>query len=756
MLWCIQSRRTMVFENLIDVEIERTIVVFGLPIVFFLAAKFADERYLGAEIIGLIFVGILAGPGVFDLLHPDEIELLATLGLVYLMFLAGLEINLDKFYTYLRESVSFGLLSFLFPQILGTIFGYYVLDLSFLAASLLAAIFSSHTLLAYDVVKEQDIVSDEAITVALSGIIVTDSLALIILGVAVASVEGSPSVAFWAQFAATLVLFFVVLWAVIPRLGRWFLRNVYVDEDDYGQFLFLLAIMLVCAALAEVAGIKDIIGAFIAGLLLGQFVSKHGVLMNRTEFVGNALFIPFFLLYVGMLVDVRMLLESTTVLGIGVAIFVLMLVGKFLASVAAGWYFGYSVHQTGAMFGLTIGQAAASLAIVIIGADAGLFDEQIVTAVVLMILGAAVVSPLAVKVAGRALEDQESQEDDTTHRVMISVSPESKYLEELLDFGMVVREDDPDVSLYTLSVVKPDDRPPADEVGDLGDIEELLSHGQYYSSGAGVPVESQRRYQREVAPTIARAVLENRITKLVIGWDGGLSRRRRTFGTIIDETLTLTNELVFVCRVRQGLEPTERVVLLLPPGIVAHDGFEEGLENVAQIANDLEANLTGIVIEDSTARFERAFRAAEPDVEWTINRPADLDIEFDASDGGGQQDDWEGTREYLRDQLAPTDLVVLLSVREGSDQWNSNLQRFPKTIARITASTESGEHSSRIAAADSGYLSKLQAPNSRFVRRYLRQPPKEDDGLTEHDAANFVIVCLREDSESSRQFLSHR
>ena len=275
----------MVLETVLDVEVDRAVLVVGIAVSLFLFTRLFEEEFQVTHVVGLILVGIIVGPGVLDVVEPEEIELLATVGLIYLMFLAGLEVDYDKFLQHRTRSVTFGLLSFLFRR----------RSAPALAITCWTSIPSRrccsqpsfpHTLLAFEVARKKGILDDEAVVVSVSGIVVTDSLALVVLAIAVATTEGAVDAAFWLQFVVTLALFFAVLWVVVPPLSRWFLKKVNIDQDGYTKFLFLMMLMLTAAFLAEVAGIKDIIGAFIAGLLVGPYVSKSGTLMNRTEFVG--------------------------------------------------------------------------------------------------------------------------------------------------------------------------------------------------------------------------------------------------------------------------------------------------------------------------------------------------------------------------------------------------------------------------------------------------------------------------------------
>ena len=647
--------------------VDDPILIFGLAMLVFLTAPLLLQRYRLPGIVGIIVVGAIVGPNALGILERDDaIVLLGEVGIVYLMFVAGLEINLARFVESRARSVTFGLLSFVVPQVAGTVVGYAVLDLSLPAAALFASIFASHTLLAYPVVSRLGIATNESVTVTIGGTILTDTLALLVLAVVVAADRGDVGLGFWLELALGLALFFVGVWLVVPRLGRWFFRTV--DQESYFEFLFVMVVLFGCAHLAEVAGVEPIVGAFLAGLVLNRLVPRSGPLMNRIEFVGNALFIPFFLLSVGMLVDVRVLAEGVDTISIALALVVLVIVTKYAAAWLTASVSGYSSDEAMTMFGLSVGQAAAALAIVLIGFDVGLFDEHVLNATILMILVVSVLSPAVVDRYGRSIARTEAERaydpGDEPQRVMVPFSRDSRYREHLLDLALIVREDDAE-PLYTLTVT----RPGAQAAADVAAIEATLEDTAAYGAAADVPVERRTRVDYNVASGIVRAALENRITTLVIGWDGAASRRQRVFGSVIDRVLVRTDQLVLVSHVREPLNTTTDVVLLLPPGIEHNEGVAEAVHHVERIADQVGATVRGVVVEGDVDRFADLFERIEPDVP----------VSFEPVD------DWSDLLDLLRDDVRDTDLVVATSARRGTMGWHAELQTLPKRVSTLTA-----------------------------------------------------------------------
>ncbi|ELY47724.1 cation:proton antiporter [Natronorubrum bangense] len=642
------------------------ILIFGLAMIVFLIAPLVLDRYRLPGIIGVILIGAVIGPNGLGVLERDEtIILLGEVGIVYLMFVAGLEINLSQFIEYKYRSLVFGLLSFVIPQVVGTVVGYYVLGLSVGTAALFAAIFASHTLLAYPVVSQLGIAKTESITATIGGTIITDTLALLVLAIVIAGAEGDLGASFWLELTVGLTLFFVGVWLLVPRIGRWFFRTV--DQESYVEFLFVMAVLFVCASLAELAGVEHIVGAFLAGLVLNRLIPESGPLMNRIEFVGTALFIPFFLLSVGMLVDVRILTAGLETLLITAALIGLVLTTKYAAAWLTAWRYGYSTAETMVMFGLSVGQAAAALAIVLIGFDAGLFGEEMLNAVVLMILIVSVISPAVVDRYGRAIVrvSAHTEYDPRTapQRVMVPFSRDSQYRDLLLDLAMIVRKAADEQPLYTVSIAQPGARAEAE----VAAIEYSLEETAAYTAGAEVPVERQTRVESNVASGIVRAALENRITTLVIGWDG-TPRHQRLFGDVIDRILIQSEQLVLVSHVRQPLNTTSEIVVILPRGIDHNDGFYEAVHTVEHLAEQIGAPIRAIVVDGNPEQFERLFGLVEPDVPATFERV----------------DNWDDVSTRLREDVDETALVVPMSARRGTMGWQSALRTLPTEIATAT------------------------------------------------------------------------
>jgi Kef-type K+ transport system membrane component KefB len=354
-------------------------VLLGLVFVVPLLA----ERVRVPPIVGLVVAGAVVGPGMLGLIERDgAVGVLGTVGLLYLMFLAGLELDLDEFSHYRRDSLRFGVLTFVVPMALG-IATAATLGFSVLAAILIASCWASHTLLTYPVFRRHGTIANRAVATSVGATIITDTAALIVLVVVARAHQGSLSAVFWASLIASLAgLAAMTLW-LMPLIGRWVFAR-YAHEQGV-RFVFVLAALFTAAALAHLAGVEPIIGAFLAGLALNRLVPNGSRLMDRIEFVGSNLLIPLFLLSVGMLIDVRLLANPRTLL-MAVVFTTVAVVSKGLAAAGAGISLGYGRVEIGTMFSLSAAQAAATLAAVVVGLQVGLIDADVVNAVVLVIL----------------------------------------------------------------------------------------------------------------------------------------------------------------------------------------------------------------------------------------------------------------------------------------------------------------------------------------------------------------------------------
>jgi hypothetical protein len=350
----------------------------------------------------------------------------------------------------------------------------------------------------------------------------------------------------------------------------------------------------------------------------------------------------------------------------------MVILTKFVASWVTGQLYEYTNDEVLGMFGLSVGQAAAALAIVQIGFDAGVpgFDQNMINAVVLMILVVSLLSPALVRRAGTALvrasETEEYDPSDTPQRVLVPVSAESEHRESLLDLAFTIRDERAEEPIHALSVVRPDQDTSTE--ADVAEAEERLTHMEEYAAGAEVPIAGHTRINHNIASGIVSATVENRISTTIIGWDGASSRGQRVFGHIIDQVLSRTSRLTLVSRIRTPINTTQRIVLVLPPGIDHNDGFYEALHTVKLLSEQTGAPIHGLAIGGNAEQYERLYGMVEPE----------------APGGFTPVKDWKTLLSVLRDEIRSQDLVVCMSARRDDMGWHSELQTLPKSISTLT------------------------------------------------------------------------
>jgi Kef-type K+ transport system membrane component KefB len=646
------------------IPIHEPVLIFALAMLVFLIAPLLFKSFRLPGMIGIILTGALIGPNALHILDRSEtIILLEEIGIVYLMFVTGLEVNINKFIEKIDRSLIFGMLSFLIPQVAGTAIGYYILNLSFPEALLFAAVVASQTLLAYPVIKRLGIVNNEAITATIGGTMLAETLALMVLAIVLSSLEGSLSTLFWINLGLGLIVLFIGSWFTVPRIARWFFSNL--TDESYFEFLFVLAVVFIVAYLAKIAGFEPIIGAFLAGLLLNRLIPNNSPLMNRIEFVGNALFIPFFLLSVGMLTNIHSFFGGGKHFILALWMIFIMFAAKLGAAWVTGLVYKYGKNQIMSMFGLSIGHAAAALAIVLIAFDAGLFDEDMVNAVVMMILVVGIISPQIVEKYGSrvAFEDKSTYNPSKEYlRIIIPFSTESTYKQPLMDLALMIRDRKSDEPLHVLSVVKYND---SNSEKNVIEAEKMLQETINYAACAEVPVKTHVRIDYNIAYGIMKAVIENRISTIVIGWDGVHSPKESAIGSITDQLLRGTEKLVLVSMIKEPLCNTKNITIIIPNGIDHNVGLYHVVDIIKRISEGTSAPVKVLVIKDNLTTYKEIFKKLSPDIP----------ISFEFLEG------WKLLSDMLRAKGdSPNELIISISTRRNTPGWHPMLHVLPRLI----------------------------------------------------------------------------
>lgn len=635
-----------------------TVVLF---IILLAPTLFARARVPG--LVGLIVAGILVGPNGFNLLQRDaSIVLFGTVGLLYIMFLAGLEIDLQDFRKNRHRSLVFGAFTFFIPQISGTLIAYYFLDFSWSSSILLASMFASHTLLVYPAISRMGLTKNEAVTVAVGGTMITDTAALLVLAIMVRSTSGSLDGQFWIQLVISFAIFVFIVLALFPRLGAWFFKHG--QGDGAAQYIFVLAVVFAAAFLAELAGVEAIIGAFLAGIALNTLIPHTSALMNRIEFVGNALFIPFFLISVGMLVDVRVLFQGTEALIVAATMIVVAVSAKWLAAFATQRVFGYSVVERNLIFSLSNSQAAATLAAVLIGFNIGLLNENVLNGTILMILVTCLLSSFVAEDAGKkqALLEGNKRPDlgEAPERILVPMAnPET--MEQLIDLATMIRNPLSPEPIYPLMIVQDDDQ--ARERVAIN--QKMLGKVVRHAAASDTSVQLVSRIDLNVASGIARAIKELMITEVVIGWNGRLTTERRIFGSVLDNLLEQSPQMIMVAKLVHPLNVTPKIVMVVPENAELETGFARWLRVILRLTKQTGSKLLCFGAEKTLNQMQTVVASHKPSVEARYRPFAD----------------WEDFLILAR-ELDKDDLFLIVSARQGTLSHNKYLDGIPGKLAK--------------------------------------------------------------------------
>ncbi len=657
-----------VYEGLFDIPalpLEEPVLVFALAMAVFLLGPLTIRRLGQPGIVGILLLGVFLGPGGTGIMdHVDAIELLGTVGLVYLLFTVGLELDLRRLKSDPGAATMFGLASFGVTFIVGIAVCLSVLGLGLWASVLLSAVFASHTLLAYPIVNQYGITDNDAVTAVFGGILFTDTLALVVLAISLGAVGDGLTIGLLVSIVLSLAILFVVVWLTVQPASRWFFRNF--NEESYFEFLFVMLVVFSAGGLAEVLDLSPILGAFIAGLALNQLIPDGGPLRNRVEFIGNAFFIPFFLLHVGMLVDLHLLFEGFSTLFVATVITGTMVLTKAISAGAIGYVQNYSTDEIGTIFGLSIGQAAAALAITLVGYDVGLFGETILNAVVLMLLFTAVLSPFVTKRFGNALALSKAVDDGDDRvedpNVLLPLSHHAEQQRRLVELSFVFKAAETTEPVHLLSVVQPDGSDDTEQA--VASTQAELERFTEIGDEAEIPVEAETRVSRNIASGIVRGSIETQADLILMGWDAQRSMQDRIFGTTIDRVLTLTRLPVLIARLGHPVNTTERIHLLLPAGIEHHEGFFEALHFAKRMSDRIGAELVVVPVGITDHQFGRLFDLVQPQIEATFS----------------PEPNWESVYQSLLVESGKDDLAVVLSPREGDVGWVPDLKRAPKRL----------------------------------------------------------------------------
>ncbi len=550
------------FRHLLEefaLPLKNPVLVFSLILLIILLSPILLRRLNIPGIIGLIISGVIIGPYGLNILEKNSaIDLFSTIGLLYIMFIAGLELDLNEFKANRNKSLLFGLLTFIIPLAIGFPVCHYLLHYDFNASFLTASMFATHTLVAYPIVSKLGVSKNQAVAVTVGGTILTDTAVLIILAVILGNKQGNLGQEFWIKLGISLTIFSAIMFLIIPRIAKWFFRKL--ESEKHSHYIFVLAVVFFGAFLAEVAGVEAIIGAFVAGLALNKLIPHSSALMNRIEFIGNSLFIPFFLISVGMLVNVRVLLSGPTALIVAGALTVVALSGKWLAALFTQLVFRYSGAQRQLIFGLSGAHAAATLAVILVGYKEKILDENILNGTIILILITCIVASFATERAAKKIIVQ--TDDDVSDLMRVNGFDNEHILlpianidriEKLLEFTIFIKDKKSVNPISILSVVSNNDEAEVNILKTRNKLEEFVRQ----ASASETKVNVITTIDHNPASGIARISREIMADIILLGWPRKVGLIDRLAFNLFCSIASRTSIASFLQRIASSLFATD-------------------------------------------------------------------------------------------------------------------------------------------------------------------------------------------------------
>lgn len=642
--------------------------IFFLVLVIILFAPIVLERLRIPHIIGMILAGVVIGEHGFNILARDSsFELFGKVGLYYIMFLAGLEMNMEDFKSIRVKATVLGLLAFIFPLGIGIWTNLHLLGYSLATSVLLASMYASHTLIAYPIVIRYGINRQRAVSIAVGGTAVTDTLTLLVLAVVGGMYKGETSEMFWIWLVLKVVVLSVVIMYAFPRIGRWFFRRY---SDNVVQYIFVMAMVFLGAGLMEFVGMEGILGAFLAGLVLNRLIPHVSPLMSHLEFVGNALFIPYFLIGVGMLIDVNVLFGHIDSVKVAVVMIIVALLGKWIASWLTQKIYKMRALERELMFGLSNAQAAATLAAVLVGYNIilpngeRLLNEGVLNGTILLILVTCVVSSFITEHAAKriAMDDAEVSDEKAQEKEKFLIpvaNPET--LESLMSLAMVVRDEKQPDNLVALNVINDNNGSVKQEMRGKRSLERAAQ----IAASTSVRLKTVSRFDLNITTGILHTAKEYEATNIIIGLHCKMSIVDSFFGNLTENLLKNTYLQVMVARFLIPVNTLRRIIVAVPPKAEFEHGFMKWITHMCRMSSQLGCRVH-FYAHPQTLGYIRGY---------IQKKHKDTRVAY------SELEDWDDLL-LLTGQVNYDHLLVIISARRGSISYDSAFERLPMQISK--------------------------------------------------------------------------
>ncbi|CDD97225.1 universal stress family protein [Bacteroides intestinalis CAG:315] len=646
--------------------------IFLLVLLIILFAPILLNRLRIPHIIGMILAGLVIGEHGFNILARDSsFELFGKVGLYYIMFLAGLEMNMSDFKQNRGKAVMLGLLAFIIPIMIGLVVNMTFLKYSLITSVLLASMYASHTLVAYPIVIRYGVSRHRSVSIAVGGTAVTDTLTLLVLAVVGGMFKGESGGLFWVWLVVKVVFLGGLIMYSFPRIGRWFFRRY---DDNVMQFIFVLAMVFLGAGLMEFVGMEGILGAFLAGLVLNRLIPHVSPLMNHLEFVGNALFIPYFLIGVGMLIDIHVIFGHGDALKVAGVMIAVALTGKWIACWLTQKIYKMAAIERELMYGLSNAQAAATLAAVLVGYNIilpngeRLLNDDVLNGTVLLILVTCVVSSFITERAARKIAIDEAHLEDEKRpveleKILIPVAnPDT--IEDLVSLSLLIRDPKQRDNLVALNVINDNNASEALELRG----KRYLEKAAMITASVDVPLKQISRYDLNIASGIIHTAKEHGVTDVVIGLHRKVNIVDSFFGMLAENLLKGLHREVMIAKFLMPINTIRRINIAVPPKAEYEAGFQKWVEHFCRMGSTLGCRVHFFANEETTTLLQILVKKRFSSTMTDFSR----------------LDDW-GDLLLLTGQVNYDHLLVIISARRGSISYDPAFERLPAQLGKYFA-----------------------------------------------------------------------
>lgn len=644
-------------------------MIFFVVLCIILFAPIIMGKLRIPHIVGMVLAGVAVGPHGLNILAKDSsFDLFGHVGLYYIMFLAGLEMNMSNFRKNRVRTFTHGIMAFVIPMAMGFIINRSILHYSVMTSILLASMYASHTIITYPIVMRYGLTRQRSVTIAVGATAITDTLTLLVLAIVGGMFKGEITGGFWLMLFLKIAAVFLIIMYVFPRIAKHFFHR---HEDNVAQFIFMLAMTFLGAWLMELIGMEGLLGAFLTGLALNRYVPNVSPLMLHLEFVGNAIFIPYFLIGVGMLVNVKLLFGGLAAFHVAGVMILVALTSKWLASLFTQKLFGMRGVERELIYGLSNAQAGATLAAVMVGYNLitpdgqRLLNDDVLNGTVILILVTCIFSSFMTERASKriALESQAAvPEEDTGDDEKIMVPMKHKETAEtLVSLATMMRNRVLSRGIVALNVVYDDtNRLKYQERG-----RSLLEHVVKTANSTGVMVQTQVRIATNIINGIKHAFKEYNASEIIMGMHSGDEEDGKFWGEFIPGLFSGLNRQITIVRCLRPLNTIRRIQVAVPSRAEFEPGFYRWLERLARVAENLECRIQFHAKRETLSLINQYVQNRHPNVRAEYTYMAHwIDMP------------------KLSESVEDDHLFVVITARKGTISYKSALERLPEELTR--------------------------------------------------------------------------